>query len=156
MKIRPATSADVDALIRIGRRSPTAPQWSDNQYDQLFSPKPSRETLVLVIEEYPRASVDPILGFLVASHVQSEWELENIAVDPPASRRGLATQLLGDLDSRVASTGGGAIFLEVRASNAAARGLYEKCGFLSSGLRKNYYAHPLEDAIVYRRSLTTT
>ncbi len=158
MKVRPATSADVDALIRIGRLAPTAPQWSRNQYVQLFRPDANRATIVLVIEESSDSvgaildSSARILGFLVASQVQSDWELENIVVDPSAARHGLATQLLSELCSRAAAAAGNVIFLEVRASNSAARSLYEKRGFVPAGIRKNYYSHPVEDAILYRRS----
>jgi ribosomal-protein-alanine N-acetyltransferase len=41
------------------------------------------------------------------------------------------------------------VFLEVRESNAAARALYEKCGFQISGRRKSYYSDPAEDAVLY-------
>ena len=43
-----------------------------------------------------------------------------------------------------------AIFLEVRASNTAARSLYESLGFCQTGLRRFYYSDPSEDAILYR------
>ena len=47
-------------------------------------------------------------------------------------------------------------YLEVRASNVAARGLYEKLGFQLDGLRKNYYttAAGREDALLMSLSLT--
>ena len=41
--------------------------------------------------------------------------------------------------------------LEVRASNQAAIALYEKHGFHQAGLRKGYYQHPREDAIIMTR-----
>jgi ribosomal protein S18 acetylase RimI-like enzyme len=40
------------------------------------------------------------------------------------------------------------IYLEVRASNRAARRLYEKFGFRTVGIRRNYYLNPVEDAII--------
>jgi [ribosomal protein S18]-alanine N-acetyltransferase len=145
LKIRPATPADADAMIQLGRSSPTAPQWSESQYRQLFTQQHARK-LVLIIE----TDDGRIHGFLVASRVESEWELESIVVDPSAARRGLGTQLLSELIAHVASAGGGSIFLEVRAGNAAARGLYEKCDFQPAGLRKLYYSNPPEDAVLYR------
>jgi ribosomal-protein-alanine N-acetyltransferase len=45
------------------------------------------------------------------------------------------------------------VFLEVRESNAAARTLYENAGFEQTGRRRSYYTSPLEDAILYRRTL---
>jgi ribosomal-protein-alanine N-acetyltransferase len=41
----------------------------------------------------------------------------------------------------------GVWFLEVRASNSEARALYQSFGFHPSGLRRNYYRDPPEDAI---------
>jgi ribosomal-protein-alanine N-acetyltransferase len=42
------------------------------------------------------------------------------------------------------------VFLEVRASNAAAIALYEKHGFAAVGRRRGYYDAPVEDAAVMR------
>jgi ribosomal-protein-alanine N-acetyltransferase len=45
------------------------------------------------------------------------------------------------------------MFLEVRASNAAAIALYSGAGFQAVGRRVRYYARPVEDAIVMRMAL---
>ena len=45
------------------------------------------------------------------------------------------------------------MLLEVREKNSAARALYESFGFEQISVRKNYYSHPTEDAIIYRREL---
>ena len=45
------------------------------------------------------------------------------------------------------------IFLEVRASNASAIGLYSSEGFETVGRRARYYVRPIEDALVMRKSL---
>jgi ribosomal protein S18 acetylase RimI-like enzyme len=42
------------------------------------------------------------------------------------------------------------MFLEVRASNAAARALYASAGFVAVGRRARYYRDPDEDAVVMR------
>lgn len=41
--------------------------------------------------------------------------------------------------------------LEVRVSNTAAIGLYEKYGFHQAGLRPGYYQNPREDALIMTR-----
>jgi ribosomal-protein-alanine N-acetyltransferase len=41
--------------------------------------------------------------------------------------------------------------LEVRRSNQAALRLYEKFGFAVTAVRRNYYSHPEEDALVLWR-----
>jgi ribosomal-protein-alanine N-acetyltransferase len=161
VNIRAATAADVDSMIRIGRACPTAPQWSESQYLELFNADQPRQKLLLIIEDARDTRSETshaVCGFLIASHVpqknsQQEWELESIAVDPSSGRRGLGTSLLRELITHVSAQGGGSILLEVRASNTAARGLYEKCAFAHAGVRKRYYANPIEDAILYRRNV---
>ena len=41
--------------------------------------------------------------------------------------------------------------LEVRASNAPAKALYEALGFAQVGRRPNYYRNPKEDALILRK-----
>ena len=41
--------------------------------------------------------------------------------------------------------------LEVRATNEPAKRLYEKMGFESVGVRRNYYRNPREDALILRK-----
>jgi ribosomal-protein-alanine N-acetyltransferase len=45
------------------------------------------------------------------------------------------------------------MFLEVRASNAAAIALYSSAGFEGVGRRVRYYARPIEDAVVMKLGL---
>jgi ribosomal-protein-alanine acetyltransferase len=94
-----------------------------------------------------------LAGFLVARHVEGEWELENIVVGSEFRGGGIATQLIEGLLARARETGSSAVFLEVRESNAAARKLYEKAGFRETGRRKLYYSHPAEDAVLYCKNL---
>ena len=143
MHIRPATSADVPAMRRIEAQAPTAAHWNDSEYDRIFAGDPPR--LALVIHD------DNVKGFLIANQIGLEWELENIAVAAGARRRGLASALLDHFLEVVKQQGGESVFLEVRASNAAARALYAKYGFAATGLRRNYYQYPDEDAVLYRK-----
>jgi ribosomal-protein-alanine N-acetyltransferase len=57
--------------------------------------------------------------------------------------------LIKALMKRARNQAATAILLEVRESNLAARGLYEKRGFREVGRRRSYYADPVEDAILY-------
>ncbi len=140
-------------MLRIEQRCASAAHWTEAQYRQAFQPE-SAGRLVLVVESaVPPASRPAIVGFLVARHLSAEWELENIVVAPTAGRQGLGKRLLDALFSAACETTGGAVFLEVRESNTAARTLYERAGFEQTGRRKSYYTDPVEDALLYRRSL---
>ena len=88
------------------------------------------------------------LGYIGAYTVAGETDIATVAVLPAARGRGVGYALVSALTARLP----GEIFLEVRRSNAAARALYEKCGFSRCGERKNYYAAPREDALLYRFS----
>jgi ribosomal-protein-alanine N-acetyltransferase len=146
MHIRPATPADIPAMMRLVSHSATAAQWSRKQFERVFGEDPRR--VVLVVEE-----AVGVQGFLVAKEVGGEWEIENIAIAGAARRRGLGTRLLGAFLDDARRQGATAVFLEVRESNHAARLLYEKWAFVQSGRRPSYYTQPQEDAIVYRLSL---
>jgi [ribosomal protein S18]-alanine N-acetyltransferase len=146
LKIRRATLADLDTLITIEHSAITAAHWSSEQYRvALTSADGSR--LVIVMEN------SAVRAFLVARRIDKEWEIENIVVLSTERRHGLGTQLISEFLKVVHSGSAQAIFLEVRESNVAARGLYRKCGFLESGRRKNYYDSPREDAILYKLEL---
>jgi [ribosomal protein S18]-alanine N-acetyltransferase len=145
-------------MIDLERSCPTAAHWDERRYQELFHPG-AAERLALVAEETPgltsvqNSSSPTVVGFLIARHVASEWELENIVVAPEARRKGLGKRLLEALFARARQLGGDAVFLEVRASNAAARSLYQEAGFEPTGRRKSYYTDPLEDALLYRMHL---
>lgn len=142
MNIRPATAADVPALMALERHAVTAAHWSEADYRRLFPPADDRLALVLEEEE--------VEAFIVARGVGTEWEIENIAVAGPARRRGLGAHLLVELLDQARAAGARNIFLEVRESNRAARALYEKWAFVECGRRKCYYHQPDEDAVLYR------
>jgi len=91
-----------------------------------------------------------ILGYAGLHVVLDEGYIDNIAVEPDARRHGVASALL-DVYCRYGAANLAFLTLEVRASNAPAIALYEKYGFVRAGLRKNYYQHPKEDAIIMTR-----
>jgi [ribosomal protein S18]-alanine N-acetyltransferase len=141
MRLRPATVADVPAILAIQRETPLLSQWTQRQYEDIFAANSHR--IAAVMEE------ESIVGFVVAREASQEWEIENIAVTAPARRHGVATHLLQHAVEVAASRGGRAVFLEVRELNHPARRLYEKHGFVLSGRRRHYYVDPVEDALVY-------
>ncbi len=99
----------------------------------------------LVAEEEGR-----IQGFLVSRQIApvapghpAEREIINLAVRSGFRRRGVGASLL-----RQEMQKPGIFFLEVRASNVAAKALYKKSGFRELGYRFDYYENPRETAIV--------
>ena len=91
-----------------------------------------------------------IVGYAITQYVLDEATLFNIAVDPDFQRRGLGRELLEHLIDELEKRGILTLWLEVRASNAAAIALYESLGFNEATIRRNYYptADGHEDAII--------
>lgn len=143
MHIRLATPADLAAMRSLEVRSAFAAHWSDEEYQRLFTPEPPR--LSLVVED------GSVQGFMVGKHIGPEWEIENIVVAQDARRRGLGSMLLTHFLELIRRQNAESVVLEVRASNAAARALYAKFGFIEAGRRPAYYANPPEEAIIYRK-----
>lgn len=77
-----------------------------------------------------------LVGYLLSRDVLDEVHIMQVAVSPSYRRRGIAEQLSRNL---LAAKKGCTLMLEVRASNLAAQALYEKLGFVHSGIRKAYY-----------------
>ena len=82
-----------------------------------------------------------------------EGQITNVAVRGTHRRQGYGKEILGALLLAAREKGAKEIFLEVRASNTGAQGLYLQYGFEQVGTRRGFYQHPREDAIVMRRIL---
>ena len=145
MVIRPASTADIPAILALERLAATAAHWSPQQYESALD---SAIREILLAEE---ASV--VQGFLIGRRVDTEWEIENVAVAGAARRKGLGSKLIEAFLNLARSRGAQSVFLEVRESNRAARLLYEKSAFVANGRRKRYYRDPEEDAVLYLLTL---
>lgn len=94
---------------------------------------------------------DAVAGYVGSQTVLGETDMMNVAVAAAYRRRGIAEQLILALVEELKAAGSHCLTLEVRASNAPAIALYEKLGFSQTGLRKNYYRNPKEDALILRK-----
>ena len=92
-----------------------------------------------------------VAGYVGSQSVMGESDMMNVAVHPDYRRRGIAEKLCLALVDALKEKGNHCLTLEVRASNAPAKALYEKLGFAQVGLRKNYYRNPREDACILRK-----
>src|SRR5437879_3479781 len=121
MTLRPARLDETTLLHQIEAEATPDP-WSAGMYRD--SLEQGHHTLVL--EENGE-----VLGFAVWMQVlDDEAELLNIVVRPSAQGRGLGQQLLQALLETAGSAGTRRLMLEVRESNATARRLYLRNGFI--------------------------
>lgn len=89
-----------------------------------------------------------VCGYGVMRIIFEEGELLRIAIAPSVRGRGLSKSLMDRMLGEAADMGVTAMALEVRESNAAARGLYEAYGFVEEAVRRDYYSMPAEDAVI--------
>ncbi len=92
-----------------------------------------------------------IRGYLIFSTVLDEVHLLNVCIDQHYQNKGYGFAFLNWLKNHVREMGSKTLYLEVRASNAAAIHLYETMGFNELGVRPNYYPakNGKEDAQLY-------
>jgi ribosomal-protein-alanine N-acetyltransferase len=95
-----------------------------------------------------RSADHGVIAYCAVWHIFDELHINNLAVLPAWRRRGLASELLRHTLGRAVAAGARRATLEVRASNVAARQLYERFGFRPAGVRKGYYTNPCEDAVI--------
>ena len=92
-----------------------------------------------------------LLGYVGSQSVPDEADMMNLAVRPDARRQGVAQALLRALEAALRENGIRSLTLEVRTGNESAIRLYTQAGFRQVGLRKNYYFHPKEDALILKK-----
>jgi [ribosomal protein S18]-alanine N-acetyltransferase len=95
-----------------------------------------------------------LVGYLICSRYEQVWHVMNVAVDIGYQRSGIASALLAELYAQVDDSSA-RFTLEVRRSNQAAIGLYEREGFQAAGIRRRYYQDNGEDALVMWRTPAT-
>ena len=151
MLIRKATRDDLPVILATERQSETAAHWGEREYEALFAPDAPRRIALVAAEE---GSSQHIHGFVIARCGADEWEIENVVVAVAHRRRGVGVALIGSLLDAARRSCTALVQLEVRESNAAARGLYQKLGFQEVGRRRGYYRQPSEDALLLKISIS--
>ena len=141
--IRQATVEDVDDIYEI---------------EMLCFPDPwSREALVYEFTENPRAFYivaeldEKVVGYAGLWWIADEGHITNVAVKPGYRNRHIGEGIINVMIDFTSQEGIKHHTLEVRPSNTAAINLYQKFGFKTEGVRKEYYANNKEDALIMWR-----
>ncbi len=143
--IHVATLENLDALVALEEACFAIP-WSRKNFEaELEGNQFSRVYIV----SHPKCVTETqAIGYICAWMVFEEIRFLNLAVHPEFRRMGLATQLISQAMTVGKEEGCCRGMLEVRASNQAARSLYESFHFQPYATRKSYYTDPTEDAIL--------
>lgn len=141
-QVVPMDRSHIPQIVQLEQTCFSVP-WTENMLtDALFDPQAS-----FIVAEDDEGNV---VGYAGLHAILDEGYIDNVAVEPDARRHGVASALL-EVFCRFGAANLAFLTLEVRASNEAAIGLYEKHGFHRAGLRPGYYQKPREDAVIMTR-----
>jgi ribosomal-protein-alanine N-acetyltransferase len=143
--IQRATLENLDELMALEDACFSAP-WSRRSFEaELEGNQFSRVFMIL----HPDAGLKiKVIGYICAWIIFEEIRFLNMAVHPEFRRQGLAKRLIGEALRLGSEAGCCRAMLEVRATNTAAKNLYEYFQFRAYATRKSYYTNPTEDAIL--------
>lgn len=147
MKLAPATPDDAPAMASAHAQAFDRP-WTETDFEDLLDGEG--------IFGFVARTEDPA-GVLICRTAAGEAEILTVGVAPWARRQGAGRALMVAAIGAARQRGAHAMFLEVDVDNAPALTLYERLGFVRSGLRRAYYdrgADGMADALVMRLDLT--
>ena len=140
MLIRRMTLEDIPAVVEIEKACFSLP-WREKSCEDSLS----REDTVFLV-----CSDEGVTGYMGLYLSFDEASVTNVAVSPEFRKKGYGEALVTAAKEFAKEAGVESIFLEVRQSNAPALSLYKKLGFEELGIRKKFYEHPVEDAIIMK------
>lgn len=146
LSVRLAEAGDVSQIVAIEQQVHHDPMSESTILNEL-SIEQGRFWVVL--------AYDVVIAYAMVWIVVDQAELHNIAVAASHQRQGIARRLMQWICDDARVHGATSMFLEVRQGNLPARQLYERLGFEDIGVRRKYYQHPIEDAVVMSLDVTS-
>ena len=121
--------------------------------EEAFSMPWHRESFLEMIENENACYLVGIINDMVVAscglrNIVGDGEITNVVTAADMRGNDIAEKMLLQLMEQGIQMGVEAFTLEVRKSNEAAVHLYEKLGFVTEGIRKNFYEEPIEDALI--------
>ena len=147
LQLRPMSVNDLSQVAALEAEAFAATPhvaWSEAMFEDDFS-QPGRTWWVA----HDRGE---IVGFAGGTLCGDDLEISDVVVAPARRREGIAARLLARVTYDAQVLGAVSSTLEVDVENAAAQGLYERLGYVSCGVRRNYYG-PGHDALLMRAEL---
>jgi ribosomal-protein-alanine N-acetyltransferase len=130
---------DIDGVLAVEQQAFTVPWSRDGFVNEM---KNELSHYIVMVHE------GKIIGYAGMWLIVDEAHVTNVAMLAEYRGQKLGEKLMATLIERAKERGALSMTLEVRASNTVAKGLYAKFGFVSRGVRRNYYAETGEDALV--------
>ncbi len=139
IKITPLDKNDAHCVAKIEKEAFSIPFKESDILEYLCSP---------IWHFFTVKKGQDILGYISLTIIIDECQIVNVAVTNSARGCGLGSMLVEHALNFAKQNGCNKAFLEVRASNEGAIRLYKKFGFAESGISKNHYSLPREDALL--------
>ena len=96
---------------------------------------------------------EDLIGYIIF-HVSEDFtDIYKIFIRDNDKRKGYATDLLNKVIEIAKRYNSKKIMIEVRSKNINAINFYKKNGFEQISIRKDYYKNPVDDALIFERSL---
>jgi ribosomal-protein-alanine N-acetyltransferase len=167
--LRPMTAADLVDVIALEHELFPEDPWTPQMFaDEVAQPPESRLYLIAeadggdggvpaseIVSRRGAAGGLVMAGYAGLMFIPggTQADVLTIAVRQAYWGRGIGSALLGALLDAARDGGCTEVFLEVRADNPRAHGLYVRRGFTDLGIRRGYYQPSGVDAIVMRKDL---
>ena len=141
VRVREMTAEDIEDAALLEKTNLGKEAWTRKQ---LIDALTRDDTIYLVAVKAGR-----IVGLCGVQNISGEGEITNVSVARDCRGEGIGYKMVKQLLERGAGIGIKDYTLEVRAANEPAIHLYERLGFVSEGVRPNFYDEPKDDAVIY-------
>ena len=144
LEIREMQSEDLDGVTDLEESCFSMP-WKRADFEDILT----RSDRIYLVAIYKGC----LLGGCMMSDIVGEGDISNVAVYEQYRGQRIADALLKAMFVLGMERGITDYTLEVRSQNQSAIKLYERNGFVTEGVRKNFYQKPTDDAfIMWKRS----
>jgi ribosomal-protein-alanine acetyltransferase len=149
IRLRHADPDDLDQIFAIEVDVFESDAWSrDLMHHELVD---KNCHYVVAVTDAPETIVG--YGGVLAPRGSGDADIQTIATVPAARGRGVGRVIMNELIVAAREARAQRVFLEVRADNPIAMGLYRSLGFAEIGVREGYYQPDNVDAVIMRLDL---
>ncbi len=143
---REMIALDIPVLAGLEKEIYPESPWSAAQFREELSGVPKTHKYLVALDK------QEIVGYGGVAIAGDVADIHTLTVIPSYRRKGIATQILKELEGWALSKGFKDFMLEMREGNLEAQPLYEKYGYQVISRRDNYYA-PGIHALIMRKEV---
>jgi ribosomal-protein-alanine N-acetyltransferase len=142
---REMIALDIPVLVGMEKEIYPESPWSAAQFREELAGVPKSRNYLVAIKD------NEIIGYGGIALAGDVADIHTLTVIPSYRRKGIATEILHQLEVWAISKGITAFMLEMREGNSQAQPLYEKHGYSAISRRDNYYS-PGIHALIMRKA----